>query len=65
LPKIRRRRVRVKKISKKRKSSRKEENVEVEKPKKEFKIEVVKVGKLDEKTGGRCPNCYECFAPPC
>ncbi len=53
----------MKKISKKLKSSRKEEKVETKKPKKEFKIEVVKVGKLEENTGGaRC--MYECAPPP-
>ncbi len=53
----------MKKISKQRKSSRKEEKVEAGKPKKEFKIEIVKVGKLEEKTGGT--ECmYECAPPP-
>ncbi len=57
----------MKKTGKERKSSRKEEKVEVGKPKKEFKIEIVKVGKLEEKTAGPSPDCkcrcYECIVP--
>ncbi len=48
----------MKKITKERKPSRKEDNVEAEKPKKEFKIEIVRVGKLDEKTAGAPCECY-------
>ncbi len=51
----------MKKINKEPKASRKEEKVEVKKPKKEFKIEIVKVGKLDENTTGPLPpKCYDC-----
>ncbi len=31
-----------------------------ERPKKEFKIEIVKVGKLEEKTAGNGCNQYDC-----
>ena len=34
-----------------------------EKPKKEFKIEIVKIGKLEEKTAGPVPPPYDCIAP--
>jgi hypothetical protein len=55
----------MKRINKEPKAIRKEEKVDVRKPKKEFKIEIVKVGKLDENTAGPLPPCgYEC-APPC
>ncbi len=40
------------------KSKRKEEKADSDKPKKEFKIEIVKVGKLEENTAGR--PVYEC-----
>ncbi len=36
-----------------------EEQVKKEKPKKEFKIEIVKVGKLQDKTAGNHSH-YEC-----
>ena len=39
-------------------SKSKEGKVELEKPKKEFKIEIVKVGKLEENTAGKV--VYEC-----
>jgi hypothetical protein len=53
----------VKRISKELKASRKLEKVEAEKPKKQFKIEIVKVGKLADNTagGGSCP--CECYCP--
>ncbi|MCI0455039.1 MAG: hypothetical protein L0Y68_08605 [Candidatus Dadabacteria bacterium] len=58
----------MKKISKQLKTSRKEEKAEAGKPKKEFKIEVVKVGKLEERTGGlqicRSYECQQCKCPP-
>ena len=42
---------------------REEEKVEAEKPKKEFKIEIVKVGKLDENTAGSdLPPPYKCIS---
>ena len=44
------------------KVNKEEEKVKAEKPKKEFKIEIVKVGKLDENTAG-APPCvcgYDC-----
>ncbi|MCI0454181.1 MAG: tail fiber domain-containing protein [Candidatus Dadabacteria bacterium] len=51
----------MKRINKEPKASRKEEKVELKKPKKEFRIEIVKVGKLDESTTGRPPQkCYDC-----
>ncbi len=36
------------------------EKLEAEKTKKEFKIEIVKVGKLDENTSGPPPPPYPC-----
>lgn len=45
------------------KSKRREKKIEAEKPKKEFNIEIVKVGKLEENTAGIGPPCkcgYEC-----
>ena len=44
-------------------SKSKEGKVELEKPKKEFKIEIVKIGKLEEKTAGPVPPPYDCIAP--
>ncbi len=44
-------------------SGKKEEKVVTDKTKKEFKIEIVKVGKLEENTAGviqKC-NCYNCI----
>ncbi len=40
-------------------SGKKEEKVVTDKPKKEFKIEIVKVGKLEENTA----QLYECQPP--
>ncbi len=42
-------------------SGEKEEKVVTDKPKKEFKIEIVKVGKLEENTKGIV--VYECQPP--
>jgi hypothetical protein len=36
------------------------EEIEAEKPKKELKIEIVKVGKLEENTAGVCTIPYDC-----
>jgi hypothetical protein len=36
------------------------EQVKREKPKKEFKIEIEKVGKLEENTAGVPQKCYQC-----
>ncbi len=54
----------MKRINKEPKASRKEEKLEVKKPKKEFNIEIVKVGKLEDKTAGG-PCRYECIIPKC
>ncbi len=40
-------------------AKRNKEQVKREKPKKEFKIEIEKVGKLEEKTAGLL-KCYQC-----
>ena len=56
----------MKSIKKELEKSKKEEKVKAEKPKKEFKIEIIKVGKLEDKTEGAVPvckvQCYECDA---
>ena len=46
-------------------SKSKEGKVDLEKPKKEFKIEIVKVGKLEENTSQPVciVECYDCSAP--
>ena len=49
----------MKKVDKELKTNRKEEKVKAEKQKKEFKIEIVKVGKLEENTSGNHSH-YEC-----
>jgi hypothetical protein len=56
----------VKRLSKELKASRKLEKVGAENPKKEFKIEIVRVGKLEENTAKFKCNCYECacMCPP-
>ena len=48
----------MKKVDKELKTNRKEEKVKAEKLKKEFKIEIVKVGKLEENTAGAKCGCY-------
>ncbi len=53
----------MKRIKKELKKRGKEEKVEAEKPKKEFKIEIVKVGKLEENTTGVIKCSYECQHP--
>jgi hypothetical protein len=53
----------VKKIDKDHKTNKKEEKVDTKKLKKEFNIEIVKVGKLEERTAGlpQCKSeCYGC-----
>jgi hypothetical protein len=42
------------------KSKRGEKKLETEKPKKEFKIKIEKVGKLEENTAGLDQVCYQC-----
>ena len=55
----------MKSIKKEVEKRKEEEKVKAEKLKKEFKIEIVKVGKLEENTAGieKC-GCYECGGPP-
>ena len=50
----------MKSIKKELEKGRKEEKVKAEKLKKEFNIEIVKVGKLQDKTEGNKQTCYEC-----
>jgi len=49
-----------KKIEELKQPKRSERQVKKEKAKKEFKIEIVKVGKLEDKTAGAKCRCYEC-----
>ena len=51
----------MKSIKKELEKSKKEEKVKAEKLKKEFNIEIVKVGKLEDKTKGNGPTCYGCI----
>ncbi len=50
----------MKRIKKNLKTSGKEEKVPTEKPKKEFKIEIIKVGRLEENTEGTQCVVYLC-----
>ena len=52
----------MKSIKKELEKSKKQEKAKAEKPKKEFKIEIVKVGKLEENTAGvgKCKCGYGC-----
>ena len=50
----------MKSIKKELEKGKKEEKVKAEKLKKEFKIEIVKVGKLQDKTEGPKPPFYGC-----
>ena len=52
----------MKSIKKELEKSKKQEKAKAEKPKKEFKIEIVKVGKLEENTAGdvACKCGYGC-----